>query len=70
MKLFPARALTSTVSVSLMLIVSFVTIELKCRSVLLSHYCAGGKIEKNEMGGACSLVGRGVMCVQSFGGET
>jgi hypothetical protein len=30
--------------------------------VLISHYCAGDKIEKNEMGGACSsgVEGRGV----------
>jgi hypothetical protein len=24
------------------------------KSVLLTHYCPGDKIEKNEMGGACS----------------
>jgi hypothetical protein len=31
-------------------------------SVLLTHYCAGDKIEKNEMGAACSsgVEGRGV----------
>jgi hypothetical protein len=29
-------------------------------SVLLTQYCAGGKIEKNEMGGACGAYGRGV----------
>jgi hypothetical protein len=30
--------------------------------VLLTHWCAGDKIKKNEMGGACSAVGeeRGV----------
>jgi len=28
----------------------------KC-SVLLTQYCAGDKIEKNEMGGACSAYG-------------
>ena len=27
------------------------------RSVLLTEYCAGGKIEKNEMGGACGAYG-------------
>jgi len=27
-------------------------------SVLLTQYCAGGKIEKNEMGGACGAYGR------------
>ena len=26
-------------------------------SVLLTEYCAGGKIEKNEMGGACGAKG-------------
>ena len=29
-------------------------------SVLLTEYCAGGKIEKNEMGGACGAYGGGV----------
>jgi hypothetical protein len=28
------------------------------------------KIEKNEMGGACSAYGRGGRRVQGFGGET
>jgi len=27
------------------------------RSVLLTQYCSGDKIEKNEMGGACSAYG-------------
>ena len=31
--------------------------------------CAGGKIEKNEMGGACGAYGGGEMCAQGFGGE-
>jgi hypothetical protein len=26
--------------------------------------------KKNEMGGACSMYGREVMCIQGFGGET
>jgi hypothetical protein len=30
----------------------------------------GAQIEKNEMGGACSVVGRGERHVQGFGGET
>jgi hypothetical protein len=30
-----------------------------CSSVLLTHYCAGDKIEKNEIGGACSAYGEG-----------
>ena len=33
-------------------------------------YCAGDKIKKNEMGGACSAYGGGKRCVQDFGGET
>jgi hypothetical protein len=32
--------------------------------VLLAHYCAGDKIEKNEMGGACSSYGGGERGVQ------
>jgi hypothetical protein len=31
---------------------------------------AGDEIEKNEMGGACSVYGGGERCVQGFGGET
>ena len=27
--------------------------------LLLTQYCAGGKIEKNEMGGACGTYGGG-----------
>jgi hypothetical protein len=29
---------------------------------MLTHCCAGDKIEKNEMGGACSSVGEGEAC--------
>jgi hypothetical protein len=32
----------------------------KITSLLLTQYCAGGKIEKNEMGGACGAYGGGV----------
>ena len=32
--------------------------------------CAGGKIEKNEMGGACGAHGGGERCAQGFSGET
>jgi hypothetical protein len=32
--------------------------------------CVGDKIEKNEMGGACSANGGAERCVQGFGGET
>jgi hypothetical protein len=38
--------------------------------VLLTHYCAGYKIKKNEIGGACSLDLGGERRVQGFGGET
>ena len=38
--------------------------------VLLTQYCAGDKIEKNEMGGACGTYGGREMCAQGFGGET
>ena len=36
----------------------------------LHSYCAGGKIEKNEMGGACGAYGAGERGVQGSGGET
>ena len=39
-------------------------------SVFLTQYCSGDKIEKNEMGGACSEYGGEDMRVQGFGGET
>ena len=32
--------------------------------------CSGDKIEKNEMGGACSTYGGERRCIQGFGGET
>ena len=32
--------------------------------------CAGGKIEKNEMGGACGANGGGESCAQGSGWET
>jgi hypothetical protein len=35
-----------------------------------THYCAGDKIEKNEIGGACSAYGGGERRVQGFGEET
>jgi len=35
-----------------------------------TEYCAGGKIEKNEMGGACGAYGAGERGVQGSGGET
>ena len=39
-------------------------------SVLLTQYCAGGKIEKNELGGACGVYGGGESYAQGSGGET
>ena len=35
-----------------------------------TQYCAGGKIEKNEMGGACSAYGGGERCAQGSGWGT
>ena len=37
---------------------------------LLTEYCAGGKIEKNEMGGACGTYGGRERGAQGSGGET
>ena len=37
---------------------------------ILTQYCAGGKIEKNEMGGECGAYGFGERCVEGSGGET
>jgi hypothetical protein len=39
-------------------------------SVFLTQYCAGGKIENNEMGGACGAYGGGEVCTQGAGRET
>ena len=36
----------------------------------LTQYCVGDKIEKNEIGGACSKDGGEEKPVQGFGGET
>jgi hypothetical protein len=36
----------------------------------LTQHCAGGKIEKNEMSGACGAYGRGERGAQGVGGET
>ena len=33
-------------------------------------WCAGGKMEKNEMGGACGAYGGGERGAQGSGGET
>ena len=32
-----------------------------------SQYCAGGKVEMNEMGGACGALGEGESCAEGFG---
>ena len=39
-------------------------------SLLLTQYCAGGKIEKNEIDGACGAYGGGESCAQVSSGET
>ena len=39
-------------------------------SVLLTQFCAGGKIEKDEMGGACGAYGGGERCAQGSGWQT
>ena len=41
-----------------------------CRENYFTEYCAGGKIEKNEMGGTCGANGGGERGVQDSGGET
>jgi len=38
--------------------------------LFLTQYCAGGKIEKNDMGGACGAYGGGERCAQGSSGET
>jgi hypothetical protein len=40
------------------------------KAVLLTRYCSGDKIEKNEMGGACSADGEEERRIQGAGGET
>jgi hypothetical protein len=37
---------------------------------LSTQHCAGGKIEKNEVGGACGTHGGGERCAQGSSGET
>jgi len=37
---------------------------------ILTQYFSGDKIEKNEMGGACSAYGEEERRVQGYGGET
>ena len=38
--------------------------------MILTQYCAGDKIEKNEIGWACGAYGSGEGDVQGLGGET
>ena len=38
--------------------------------IIQSQYCAGSKIEKNGVGGACGEYGGGERCVQGSSGET
>ena len=40
------------------------------RTLLHTQSCAGGKIEKNEVGGACGAYGGGERCAQGSRGET
>jgi hypothetical protein len=66
---------TPSWSTSLHFISSHIIIHCLCfapfQSVrLLTQYCSADKIEKNEMGGACSAYGGGERRVQGFGGET
>jgi hypothetical protein len=37
--------------------------------VLLTQYCSGDQIEKNEMGRVCRAYGGEERCIQDFGGE-
>jgi hypothetical protein len=37
---------------------------------VLTYYCSGDKIEKNEMSWACSAYGGEVRHIQGFGGKT
>ena len=43
---------------------------IKVVSVLLPQYCSGDKIEKDEMGWACSTYGVEERHIQDFGGKT
>jgi len=39
------------------------------RAILLTQYCAGDKIEKNEMGWACACMGEERGCIGSWWGN-
>ena len=47
-----------------------VTCNIKFTRQMVMGYCAGDKIEKNEMGGSCGTYGGRERCAQGFGGET
>ena len=49
---------------------TYVILLLLLLSVLHTQYCSGDKIEKNEMGRACSAYGGEERRIQGFGGET
>ena len=38
--------------------------------LFLAKYNLGNQIEKNDMGGACSMCGGEERCILDFGGET
>jgi hypothetical protein len=38
--------------------------------IIVTQYCAGGQIEKNEMGRTCGAYGGGKRGAQGVGGET
>ena len=42
----------------------------QCIYIYIYIYCAGSKIDKNEMGEACGAYGAGERDVQGSGGET
>jgi hypothetical protein len=46
-----------------------ITIE-ELNDLLLTQYCSGDKLQKNDMGVACSACGGEERRIQGFGGET
>ena len=47
---------------------SMLSVDIDVFVTVVSHLC--GKIEKNEMGGACGAYGGGWRCAQDSSGET
>jgi hypothetical protein len=41
----------------------------KASGCYITLYCSGDKIEKNELGGVCSMYGGEEKCIQGFGEE-